>query len=68
MLFRSRVDGVAGWRVDLAGTGPDAKRTVGVMVERGGAAWFFKLVGSREAVKKQVVAFDKFVQNVKWKP
>ncbi|MFA7236789.1 MAG: hypothetical protein WC058_07995 [Phycisphaeraceae bacterium] len=62
-----KVDGIDGWRVDMAGQGDGAKATLGVIVERGGATWFFKMNGQTDAVKSQTETFDQFVQSVKWK-
>lgn len=62
-----KVDGIEGWRVELTGQGEGAKATLGVIVERGGATWFFKMNGQADAVKSQTGAFDAFVQSVKWK-
>lgn len=61
------VDGVEGWRVELAGRGEEAMGTIGVIVERSGAAWFFKMNGGNVAVKSQSAAFEAFMHSVKWK-
>ena len=51
--------------VDIAGTGPDAKRILGAMVPHEGSTWFFKLLGPDALVAKEKSAFIAFLDTVK---
>ncbi len=46
-------------------TGPDGRIFV-VFVERGGATWFFKMTGSRGAVKEQLDSLRRFVSSARF--
>ena len=57
------------WWADLKGT--DAKtgqpaRLVAAMVPRAGRSWFYKLMGDESVVGRELDAFTKFVQTVKY--
>ncbi len=58
-----RVAGLASPYLDLEGS---EKRSLVVVVSRGGQAWFFKLVGDRSVVADNKSKFEAFVQSVKF--
>jgi hypothetical protein len=63
------VDGRPAVYVDLAGpesAGAGRKRTLGVILPRGGQTWFFKMVGPAELVGQQQQAFERFVRSVRF--
>ena len=58
------VDGLTGKRIRLVNMKDDEKNaTIGVMVVRGGSAWFFKLTGSRDLVIASEKDFDEFLKS-----
>lgn len=55
--------------VDLLGpetAGPKRERTLGGILLHGGQSWFFKLRGPADLVAKQVGAFEKFLQSLRF--
>jgi hypothetical protein len=54
--------------VDLAGTGANAKRILGVMIPHEGATWFVKLTGPDALVAKEKPAFMAFLDSIKAPP
>jgi hypothetical protein len=54
--------------VDLLGpeAGGQRKEILGVVVERGGQTWFFKMTGPAELVTRQKPAFEEFVRSVQF--
>lgn len=50
---------------DLAGTGANPQRILGVMVPFEGATWFFKLMGPDKVVAQEKAAFLQFVETIK---
>jgi hypothetical protein len=62
-----QVGGKAGKYFDLTGpAGPNRKRMLLVMVNRGRGDWYFKMVGDAELVARQKKAFESFLQSVKF--
>ncbi len=63
------VDGVESPLVELVGTDARTSQpscTLGVIVPRGGQAWFFKLTGEVSLAQREKANFEKFVQSVKF--
>jgi hypothetical protein len=58
-----QVGGSAGFWYDF--TGP-TQRSLVVTVARGGTSWYFKLIGPRDLVGKNLGKFESFVQSVKF--
>jgi hypothetical protein len=54
--------------VDIAGTGPNAKRTLGAMIPHAGSTWFVKLMGPDALVAKEKPAFMAFLDTIKPAP
>jgi len=59
-----KVQGIEGQYISLES--PE-KSILGVMVQRDDGVWFFKMLGSRELVSQQKMAFNSFVRSVKFK-
>jgi len=57
------VGGVAATRVELKGT---EQAIVGVIVPRGGASWFFKMMGPAALVEQERARFQAFVESVQF--
>jgi hypothetical protein len=53
---------------EIAGKGPGAKRTLGVMIPYEGSTWFVKLMGPDAIVAKEKPAFMSFLDTVKPAP
>jgi hypothetical protein len=62
------VDGAPGYYADLTGESPQRgrQRILGVIAERGGRQWFFKMMGAPDLVEKQKPAFEAFVKSVRF--
>ncbi|MCH2183551.1 MAG: hypothetical protein MK108_16250 [Mariniblastus sp.] len=61
------VDGLPGKRIRLVNpTDEGARATIGLMVVQGDAAWFFKLTGDRDLVKKSEEDFDAFLRSYRF--
>jgi hypothetical protein len=62
------VAGATAVYADLVAPGDDAgrKRILGVMLNRKGSSWFFKMTGPADLVGKNKDAFEKFVGSVKF--
>jgi len=58
-----QVAGQTGALVDLAGP---SKHMIGVIVEREGATWFYKMMGPDPLVAEQKAAFEAFVRSVRF--
>ncbi|MBL8850419.1 MAG: hypothetical protein JNG89_12135, partial [Planctomycetaceae bacterium] len=57
------VGGVAATRVELIGAD---KAIVGVIVPRGGASWFFKMMGPSALVEQERARYQAFVESVQF--
>jgi len=66
MAEEVQVGGLPGKLYDLAGqsSGSGAKRILGVIDERNGTTWFFKMVGDAELVEQQKPAFVTFLKSL----
>jgi len=62
-LRELQVDGNTGRYVELAGP---RQTILGVIVNRSGRAWFFKLTGDSQLAKREQKRFEAFVQSVKF--
>lgn len=58
------VDGIVGHYTELVG---EKETTLGVIVERAGKAWFFKLTGDVKLAAREKQRFESFVKSVKFK-
>jgi hypothetical protein len=62
-----KVGGKAGKYFDLTGpAGPNRKRMLLVMVDRGQGDWFFKMLGDADLVARQKKNFESFLESVKF--
>jgi hypothetical protein len=62
------VDGKPAYYADLTGETPGKgpQRILGVIAERGGRQWFFKMMGQPDLVEKQKPAFEAFIKSVRF--
>ena len=64
----SQLGGLTAYAVDLVADTdkPDAPRILGVIIPRGGQAWFVKMTGPNALVGTQKDAFTQFVQSIEF--
>jgi hypothetical protein len=63
-----KVDGAPAYYADLTGDSPrkGRQRILGVIAERDGEKWFFKMMGHPDLVEMQKPAFEAFVKSVRF--